>query len=91
MPPQMIPGPGQNHPPQGLANMPQGQPIPQMVPQQHQQPQMGMPEQQTVQPVPIPQQAPVVQVPQQQQVQPPAAVEKPVEPEPSIGELISFD
>lgn len=40
MPPQMIPGPGQNHPPQGL-NMQQGQQMapPQMMqhPQQQQQ------------------------------------------------------
>lgn len=87
---QMIPGPGQNHPPQGLTNMPpQGQPIPQMVHQPQQQPNMGVPVDQ--QPVPIPQQAPVAPVqPQPVQVQP-APVEKPSEPEPSIGELISFD
>lgn len=94
MPPQMIPGPGQNHPPQGLTNMPPGQPIPQMVPQHQQQPQMGVPEQQSIQPGPIPQQTSVAPVQQPQPTpvqQPPAPIEKPSEPEPSIGELISFD
>ncbi|XP_063696847.1 hepatocyte growth factor-regulated tyrosine kinase substrate [Culicoides brevitarsis] len=82
MPPQMIPGPGQNHPPQGLAGQQPSQMPPQMMQQQPQPPPMAMPEQQQVQAPPI----------QQPQMQPPVqVVEKPAEPEPSIGELISFD